>query len=94
MTQYCNLNTKIYKVFDYNRLDEIADILINEMDTIIETITPSKLIHGSNIYNKWHNTIVDRKAKIKYKAHNKAKKLMTLTIGEILGGKEINIITI
>ena len=53
--------------------DKIADILIKELDTIIETIAPSRLIQCKNIYNKWYNKDIERQAKIKDKAHSKAK---------------------
>ena len=74
MTQYCNSKKTIDTVFDYGTQDQIADILINELNTIIQTIAPSKLIQCKNRYNKWYNHDIEIQADIKNKAHDKAKR--------------------
>ena len=72
-TYYCDMNDKIDTVFDYDTPDEIADILINELNTIIQTIAPSRLIHCKNRYSKWYNKDIQTQADIKDKAHDRAK---------------------
>ena len=74
LTDYCDRNDRIDTVFDYDTSNEIADILIEEIDNIIQTISPSKLVQCKNRYNKWYNTDIERQADIKNKAHDKAKK--------------------
>ena len=73
LTYYCDMDDKIDTVFDYDTLDEIADILINELNTIFQTVAPSKLIQCNNRYNKWYNHDIETQADIKNKAHDKAK---------------------
>ena len=51
----------------------IADILITDLNTIIQTIAPSRLIQCKNRYNKWYNHNIERQADIKNKEHSKAK---------------------
>lgn len=73
MTQYCDYNDRIDTIFEYETSDKIADILITELDKIIETIAPSKLIQCKNRYNKWYNKEIEMQATIQDKAHDKAK---------------------
>ena len=51
----------------------IADILINEMNSIIQTIAPSKLVQCNNKYNKWYNHDIEIQADRKNKAYDKAR---------------------
>ena len=44
LTQYCDMNDKIDTVFGYDMSNDIADILIDEINNMIQTIAPSKLI--------------------------------------------------
>ena len=44
MTQYCDMNDRIDTVFDYDTSNDIADILIDEINNIIQAIAPNKLI--------------------------------------------------
>ena len=44
LTQYCDMNDRIDTVFDYDMSNDIADILIDEINNIIQTIAPSRLI--------------------------------------------------
>ena len=73
LTYYCGMNDKIDTVFDYHTPNDIADILITKLNTIIQTIAPSKLIQCKNRYNKWYNSDIETQADIKDKAHKKAK---------------------
>ena len=73
LTYYCDMNDKIDTVFDYDTPNDIADILIIELNTIIQTIAPSRLIQYKNRYNKWYNKDIETQADIKNKAHDKAK---------------------
>ena len=59
---YCDMNEKIDTVFDYDTPNDIADILINKINTIIETIAPSKLVQCNNKYNKWYNHDIETQA--------------------------------
>lgn len=68
------MNDKIDTVYDYDTPDEIAEIPINELNTIIQTVAPSKLRQCMNRYNKWYNKDKETQADIKNKAHYKAKK--------------------
>merc|ERR1712240_702147 len=74
LTYYCDMNDKIDTVFDYDNSDDIADILIDEVNNIIQTIAPSKLIQCKNRYSKWYNKDIQTQADIKDRAHDKAKK--------------------
>ena len=38
LTQYCDMNDRIDTVFDYDTSNDIADILIDEINNIIQTI--------------------------------------------------------
>ena len=67
------MNDNIDTVFDYDTPDEIADILITELNNIIQTIAPSRLVQCKNRYNKWYNKDIETQADIKNKAHDKAK---------------------
>merc|ERR1711867_238665 len=67
------MNNKIDTIFDLDTPDEIANILINKFTSIIQTISPSKLIQCKNRYNKWYNKDIETQAEIKNKAHDKAK---------------------
>ena len=67
------MNDKIDTVFDYDTSNEIADILIDEINNIIQTIAPSKLIKCKDRYNKWYNMDIETQADIKNKAHDKVK---------------------
>ena len=73
LTYCCDKNDRIDTVFYYDTPDKIADILINELNTIIQTIAPSRLIQCKNRYNKWYNKDIETQADIKNKAHDKAK---------------------
>ena len=55
LTQYCDMNDRIDTVFDYDTSNDIADILIDEINNIIQTIAPSRLIQCKNRYNKWYD---------------------------------------
>ena len=44
MTQYCDMNDRIGTEFDYDMSNDIANILINEINNITQTIALSKLI--------------------------------------------------
>ena len=44
LTQYCDMNDRIDTVFDYDMSNDIANILIDEINNIIQTIAPKKLI--------------------------------------------------
>ena len=65
MTQYCDINKTTDTVFDYDTPDKISDILINELNTIIQTIALSKLVQCKNRYNKWYNHDIETQADIK-----------------------------
>ena len=71
---YCDMNDKIDTVFDYDTSNEIADILIDEINNILQTIAPSKLIQYKSRYSKWYNKDIQAQADIKDRAHDKAKK--------------------
>ena len=73
LTYYCDMNDKIDTVFDFDTPNDIADILINEIDSIIQTIAPSKLVQCRNRNNKWYNKDIETQADVKNETHDKAK---------------------
>ena len=73
MTQYCDMNDRIDTVFDYDTSNDIADILIDEINNIIQTIAPSRLIQCKNRYNKWYDKDIGLKADNKNTTHDRAK---------------------
>ena len=54
LTQYCDMNDRIDTVFDYDMSNDIANILIDEINHIIQTIAFSRLMQCKNRYNKWY----------------------------------------
>jgi len=58
LTQYCDMNDRIDTVFDYDMSNDIANILIDEINNIIQTIAPNKLIQCKNRYNKWYDKVI------------------------------------
>ena len=92
LTYYCDMNDRIDTVFNYDNSDDIADILIDEIYNIIQTIAPSNLIQCKNKYSKWYNKDIQTQADIKDKAHAEQKRQMILTTGDNLGDIETNII--
>ena len=58
LTQYCDMNDRIDTVFDYDMSNDIANILIDEINNIIQTIAFSKLIQcKTGIINGMRKTL-------------------------------------
>ena len=66
------MNDRIDTVFDYDMSNDIADILIDEINNIIQTIAPNKLIQCKNRYNKWYDKDIKIQVDNKDKAHDRA----------------------
>ena len=58
MTQYCEMNDRIDTVFDYDMSNDIADMLIDEINNIKQTIVLSKLTQcKTGIINSMRKTL-------------------------------------
>ena len=53
---------RIDTVLNYDMSNNIADILIDEINNIIQTIAPSRLIQCKNRYNKWYDKDIELQA--------------------------------
>ena len=68
------MNDRIDTVFNYDTSNEIADILIDKINNMIQMIAPSRLIQYENRYSKWYNKDIQTQPDIEDKAHDRAKK--------------------
>ena len=70
---HINLTNTIDTIYDYTDPNIISEILINEIDHIIETISPSKKIQCTKKHIKQYTKELNDLAEIKNKYHSKAK---------------------
>ena len=72
LVTFFNSNSKINSIFNHDDPNTIADILINELNLIIETLSPEKLIQHNNNYAPWLNSDFFKLLAKKNMAHKKA----------------------
>merc|ERR1712030_82609 len=69
LQQYYNYNTEIQKAFNHSNPNTIAEIIINQVNIIINSIAPAKKIQCKKKYAKWLNINIKNQGDIKNKAH-------------------------
>ena len=69
-----NSNETINSIFNYDNPNTIANILIHELNSIIEFLSPEKLIQHKNNYAPWLNGEYFKLLSKKNLAHKKATK--------------------
>ena len=67
------MTNNIDQVFNTDNSNTIAEIIINEVDTCIETISPSKRIQCTKKHCKWYTPALKHLAQYKNKMHDIAK---------------------
>ena len=67
------MTNNIDQVFNTDDPNTIAEIIINEVDRCIETISPSKRIQCTKKHCKWYTPALKKLAEYKNKIHNIAK---------------------
>ena len=67
------MTNNIDQVFNTDDPNTIAEIIINEVDRCIETISPSKRIQCTKKHCKWYTSELRKLAEYKNKIHNIAK---------------------
>ena len=72
LTTLFNSNQNISSIFNYEDPNVIANILINELNSIIESLAPEKLIQHSNKYAPWLNGDYFKLLSKKNLAHKRA----------------------
>ena len=70
---YINMTNNIDTVFSTDNTNMIAETIINEIDTCINTISPSKLIQCTKKHCKWYTPELTKLAQHKNRVHNIAK---------------------
>ena len=73
------MTNNIDQVFNTDDPNTIAEIIINEVDRCIETISPSKRIQCIENHCKWYTPVLKKLAEYKNKIHNIAKTSNTET---------------
>ena len=73
------MTNNIDTVFSTENTNMIAETLINEIDTCINTISPAKLLQCTKKHCNWHTPELNKLAQFKNKIHKIAKESNTET---------------
>ena len=73
LLHYLNMTNNIDQVFNTDNPNTIAEIIVNEVNLCIETISPSKRIQCTKKHCKWYTPALTQLAQYKNKLHNIAK---------------------
>ena len=68
-----DMHDHINNIFTCNDPDDITNIIVSQMDSIIESIAPKTRIQCCNRYAKWYSPKVKELGEIKNKSHSRAK---------------------
>ena len=73
LLHYLNMTNNIDLVFNTENPNTIAEIIVNEVNLCIETISPSKRVQCTKKHCKWYTPALTQLAQYKNKLHNVAK---------------------